>query len=210
MIKTQPSAGLLDFAVPPPNYEAIKYTYYSRKVFATSDALTTKNFFSDQVGVSSATLRDTNMTKPNAIANPKRFLAQWMNFRVYTILAADMTTAATIKTTLSNVNAILVNGVFQIKLLDKEYLTIPALDVPAGGGMVSAMGGAASALDGAATPVNGVPSRGNAYPLELPLEREASFTIDLLFPASGIVALSAAGSLYGEVCLTGILLRPRQ
>ncbi len=207
-IEPTASAGLMDFVNPPNGWEVIRYSFYSRKAALAAATVSgiTVSFFSDVVGVNSATLRDTNMTKPNAIANPNRFYAQWFNFRLYSNLIAD--TAANNLTLLGDVMTVLQRGVIQIRLLAKEYLTIPALDVPAGSGVYSAISGATGTV-GAAGATNGMPNKQNSLRIDLPLEKEATFNVDLSFPDASIPALVNA-TLRPEAVLHGLLLRPKQ
>jgi hypothetical protein len=196
MIRPAPRPDLMAFSMPPEGAEVLKYTYYSRKTLSAGVQADVQ-FFSDQVGVSGATLRSTNMTKGSAIGNPRRFLAQFLNFNLYAVTAASVTT----NTVSQDVNQVLMQTVCKITVLDKEYLTVPSWVVPSGGGLFATGGGAAMF-----SPLNGWPSKQNAYPIEINLEREASFSVQLLFP----VAVTTTVDLLAEYCLTGLLLRPKQ
>jgi hypothetical protein len=206
MVHPATRLDLLEFQTPPPGAEVTRYSYYSRKLLAAAAQTGSLQFFSDQVGVAGATIRDTNMTKGSAIGNPRRFLAQFLNCHIY---VAGSTGPSLVNASVDVVQ--LVNGtVTRIDLLDKEYLTVPTWKIPAGGGAFSSgvTGTAAGPVVGALTTLNGHPDMKNAYPVELNLEREASFSVTLLFPAS--ITLSAVGGVYVEYMLTGLLLRPRQ
>ena len=208
MINPAVRSELAAFIAPPGGAEVLRYSYFSRKFIPA----TTPNvwpsevqFFSDQNGVGGATARDTNMTKGSAIGNPRRFLAQFLNFNIYCALPAQ----AILGTAVAEANEILMQTTIRIDVLDKEYLTVPAWTVPAGGGTLWTGGG--TLANGTFT--NGSPDKRNAYPIELNLEREASFSVRLLspvVPAAGVYIGVTTLGYYVECVLTGLLLRPGQ
>lgn len=200
-IKTQPSLALVDFMTPPDNMECLKYTFFSRKAISAGAVGRETQFFSDQIGVGGATSRDTNMTKPAAMGNPRRFLMQWLNCAIYSVTAAE----AIAVDVAEDIQQLLTQTYIRLELLDKEYLTVPTFAVPAGGGMWGAGGGT---LAGPVFVTNGVPDKRNAYPVELPLEREASFTFKMINASSA--GITTSKDLYVELLMTGLLLRPRQ
>lgn len=199
MINPAARLDLLAFSQPPDGSEVLRYSYYSRKSVAAAPWVADIQFFSDQVGVGGATLRDTNMTKGSAIGNPRRFLAQFLNFNVYNIEIAEVLEPEQA----GAIQLVLMQTVTKITVLDKEYLTVPTWTVPAGGGMTGVGGGS---LAGPVFVNNGNPDKRNAYPIELNLEREASFSVNLLAP----IAFTTAKNLVVEYVITGLLLRPRQ
>lgn len=190
---------LIAFNQPPDGSEVLRYSYYSRKAI-TGGAVWPADlqFFSDQQGVAGATIRDTNMTKGSAIGNPRRFLAQYLNLNIYSVVKAEVIAVAVVQ----DLQEALMQTVVKITVLDKEYLTVPSWVVPAGGGLVVSIGGHATAL----MATNGNADKRNAYPIEINLEREASFSVNLLSP----VAITPVKNLYAEFVLTGLLLRPKQ
>ena len=197
---------LAAFIAPPANAEVTRYSYYSRKIFTAAAQSGNFQFFSDQVGVGGMTTRDTNMTKGSAIGNPRRFLAQWLNCIIY----PAGSTALSLVNAAIDVWQLIMGTTTRIDLLDKEYLTVPTWCIPAGGGPVvmGSTGTAAGPVVGALAVANGNPDKKNAYPIELNLEREASFSVTMMFPAA--ITLSCVGGLYVEYVLTGLLLRPHQ
>lgn len=206
MVNPAIRADLASFIAPPANAEVTRYSYYSRKLFAAAATSGNYQFFSDQVGVNSMTIRDTNMTKGSAIGNPRRFLAQWLNCIVY---AAGPTSTSLVNVAM-DINWLIMSTTVRIDVLDKEYLTVPTWCIPAGGGPVitGVTGTAAGPVVGAIGITNGNPDKKNAYPIEINLEREASFAVTLMFPAAYTVL--SVGGVYVEFVMTGLLLRPRQ
>ena len=207
MVHPATRVELLEFQTPPPGSEVIRYSYWSRKLLPAAALAASYQFFSDQVGVGTVTGRDTNMTKPSAIGNPRRFLAQFINCHVY---AGGSTSCTLVNVGIDTCQVINTSNI-RIDLLDKEYLTLPTWMVPCGGGPViqGSTGTAAGPVVGALTVLNGVPDKRNAYPIELPLEREASFSVALQFPGTP-PTLSVVGGIYVDIVLTGLLIRPRQ
>lgn len=190
---------LIDFSRPPSGSEVLRYSYYDRKLVAAGAWPAELLFFSDQQGVAGATIRDTNMTKGSAIGNPRRFLAQYLNFNIYSFEKAEVIAALAVP----YMQEVLMQTVIKVTVLDKEYLTVPSWFVPAGGGLQVSIGGHLTAM----TANNGNPDKRNAYPIELNLEREASFNVKLLLPTAGP---TEQVNLKAEMVLTGLLLRPKQ
>jgi len=191
---------LADFVSPPLGFELLRYTFYSRKCISAGAWPSETVFFSDQVGVGGATTRDTNMTKPAAMGNPRRFLMQWINCAIYSVSATSTSVPTSI---LDDVSQVLYQTHLRIELLDKEYLTCPTFHIPAGGGLSGATGVVATEFG-----TSGSPDKKNAYPVELPLEREASFAFRLRNAVTG--GFTTSVDLYVEYLLTGLLLRPNQ
>jgi len=198
MLQPAPRLDLLEFVTPPQGAELIRYSYYSRKEVSSGVWPSELQFFADQAGVAGATIRDTNMTKGSAIGNPRRFLAQFINLDVYCIDQAE----AIAPDVSANLAELLRQLVLKIECLDKEYLTVPAWIVPAGGGLTGFSGDTVDIV------ANGVADKRNAYPIELNLEREASFSVKLLSPVAG--GVTTTKDLIAEIVLTGLLLRPKQ
>lgn len=199
MVNPQPGVNLADFVTAPAGMEVLRYSFYNRKAFSAAAFPASTQFFSDQIGVGAVNSRGTNMTKGSAIGNPRRFLIQFINCAVYNVATAEVILVDAAQ----DIQQVLMQTVIRCELLDKEYLTVPTYVVPAGGGMTGNGGGT---LAGPVFVNNGVPDKRNAYPVELPLEREASFNFTLLAPT----AFTISKALYVEIILTGLLLRPRQ
>jgi hypothetical protein len=200
MIRPQPLAELAKYVVAPQGMEILHYTYFSRKLISAGVLPAETQFFADQVGVGGATSRDTNMTKPSAIGNPRSMLVQFITCAVYNVTAAQVILAGVAQAA----QQLLYQTFIRVDLLDKEYLTIPTYMVPAGGGLyVNGVGAALNALGVS----NGTPEKKNCLNVELPLEREASFVFRMV---SSAATITLGVDMHIEMAIHGLLLRPRQ
>ena len=196
MINPIPRPQLADFISPRNGLEVLRYEYFSRKPFVAGVFPTETLFFSDVVGVGGATERTTNMRKASTIPNPNRFLAQFLTFRVFTVVKADMVTAP------ASVDAeqIINNTLVRVEVDMKEYRTLQTAEIPSGIGMWTNPSSTLARM----TFGNGVPEKRQALAIEICLEREVTFAVKLKAPET----FTTTQNLLAEFTLHGLLLRP--
>ena len=206
---------IVAFAATQPGEEAVWQPRYHIQSMAAA-AVTSLAFFGTTVSQAAGGIRDTNMEKSNAIANPKRLLVEavGVDFEPGVQPSQTETGAAYLNTYVNDKNAVLSVGAFQLKLIDSFYLTLaPLTRLPAGKGLnisgaavafTLAVAANRSASIGYAT--NGLPTPHGLHWLKIPLPLQSETFFEGQVSWTTAPSLSIAGRL--EVRLEGLEIRP--
>lgn len=197
-----------------PREEAVGWEFYHIKKTGTSLSGTVE-FFGNTVGSATDGIYETNMEKANAISSPKRFLITGIALDFVPNVEISQHQVATPSEFIEQKHNVLSNGVFKIKLIDKDYFVVaPLMRISAGMGLngFSAIHYTQATASTATSTIeyasNGLPSPSSYKKLEapLPLPPEVFFKVEVSFQSAITVA---NGSRLG-VWLVGVLIRPTQ
>lgn len=216
MLNIQTPQKIVEFAATRPGEEAVWQPRYHIQSLAAS-GVTSLSFFGTTVSQASGGIRDTNMEKANAIANPKRLLveAAAVDFEPGVQPSQyESTTPGYLNTYVNDKNKVLSVGAFQLKLIDSFYMTLaPLTRLPAGKGLflesASIAYTLASAADKSASIAhadNGMPTPHGMHWLKIPLPLQSETFFEAIVSWTTAPSLSIAGRF--EVRLEGLEIRP--
>jgi len=186
----------------PGTYQVIRHIFYDTATY-TSGSTTELEFFSVQ-RTTNPNKSITNFTGKGMLPTKESFLITGVSIAYQTAITIGTTAAVT--GAANDINLLKWNGVFTLKLAQKEYGPLPLYEIPAGGGVVGSVSlentnsAVVNVLQLAA---NGVPHVSNIFPLSYFLEGDVAIEAFLKWGA----AQTLSGNCDIKVMLHGLWFR---